>query len=110
MLKDELEKIVEKCARNYYVPLYPDNKAIEEMTQYEQGLIKHFRAISGVIAQATATWIESKLPKERIGAIKGGGKITATVEALEALGALDKLTQMAAYNQAIQDVRKGLGL
>ncbi|GAG08180.1 unnamed protein product [marine sediment metagenome] len=36
----KLTEIADKVFREYYVPLYPKDKPISEMTPYEQGLHK----------------------------------------------------------------------
>jgi hypothetical protein len=40
---------IEKVFRDYYVPLYPKDKPISEMTSYEQGLYKTTRIIGDMI-------------------------------------------------------------
>lgn len=41
--------IIEKVFRDYYVPLYPKDKPISEMTQYEQGMYKTTMVIGDMI-------------------------------------------------------------
>ena len=46
LTEQQIEKTAEKVFRNYYVPLYPNDKPISEMTQYEQGLHCQVRLIT----------------------------------------------------------------
>ena len=44
--KEQINKLAEEIFRDIYVPLYPKDKPISEMTQYEQGLHCQVRLIT----------------------------------------------------------------
>lgn len=46
------DKIIENVFREYYVPLYPKDKPISEMTPYEQGLYKETLTLGNKILNA----------------------------------------------------------
>jgi hypothetical protein len=47
-----MNKIIEEIFRNYYVPLYPKDKPISEMTQYEQGCYKQLLVLGPMFLSA----------------------------------------------------------
>ena len=52
LTEQQIVKSTEEVFRNYYVPFYPVDKPISEMTAYEQGLYKQVSLIAMTVIKA----------------------------------------------------------
>lgn len=60
-------KIAEDVFRSYYVPLYPKDKPISEMTSTEQGMYKQTISLTMMIIFSIRSLLLEKAPKEKQG-------------------------------------------
>ena len=62
-MKQTIEGIADRIFRGYFVPLYPDDKPISEMTSYERGMYKQTLMIVSQAEKSIIELILAELPE-----------------------------------------------